>query len=40
MSRRSIEMTESDERVLREVFSVTQPERAVLNPGKGPFKFG
>jgi UDP-N-acetylglucosamine diphosphorylase/glucosamine-1-phosphate N-acetyltransferase len=40
MSRRRVEMTEADEKMLREVFSITQSERDMLNPGKGPFKFG
>lgn len=40
MSRRGVEMSEADEKVLREVFSMTQPERDLLKLGKGPFKFG
>jgi len=39
MARRGVEMTSADEKLLKQVFDMTQPERDSLNPGKGPFQF-
>lgn len=39
MSRRKVELTEEDERLLRKVFELTQEERELIKPRRGFFEF-